>query len=87
MIYAAAGWGSPVLMTVRQIVLFCSMNIQLKFAFIEGNLGWLYGELEIAPEVLVWLQSNALLLDIGRASTFCYFSMKTIYLYRRMSFK
>lgn len=80
MIYAAAGWGSPVLMTVGRIVFFCLINIQFTFTFIEGNLGWLYGELKIASEVLVWLQSNALLLDTGRASTFCYFGMKAIYI-------
>lgn len=64
----------------REFFFFCLINIQFTFTFIEGNLGWLYGELKIASEVLVWLQSNALLLDTGRASTFCYFGMKAIYI-------
>lgn len=52
-IYAAIGWGSPVIMTVRATD--CNM-LRFKYNLIvAGNLGGFYSELEAQPEMLVWL--------------------------------
>lgn len=71
-IYAAIGWGSPVIMTVRKTN--CGMSRFDKTAIVAGNLGGFHSELDAEPEMLVWLQLDALLLDTGRTSSNCYFS-------------
>lgn len=62
LIYAAMGWGAPVLMTVGEIILVDELINALKLS-VAGDMGWLHGRVNVESKLLVWVQFDALLLD------------------------
>jgi hypothetical protein len=67
LMYAIAGWGSPVLITVSTRLL-SKTKFQL---FFLGSLGCFHGNFQVRAKMLVRLQPHALLLDSRRTPTRC----------------
>lgn len=56
LIYAALGWGAPLILAVS-FRLFCSIFLFSLFLIksFSVNLGWVYGQFKLEPEMLVWV--------------------------------